>query len=373
MTKGIFRIFNPAGWWTGLLRTSVTILWRGSNSLNSAKGRPRWQAARSAAPGSKASYQTRLPPLTTKSDRAARSYRDRRVWYTRCLEKDLQRTRAREAKLLQECEHLRVTVRNVLSVLDELGVELPSDPRIANTTQSLPVHGSGDDSPRSPERLPIPLMTGIHSNSEASTPFGGDRYPASTLSSTPLKPPTPLAGQPLEGPPVAAERWPTPQDLSQASISPDDRACLGDLDVVTLGMEFVLKYGTLAWRKHPLSFVRQMTYIWEQDRGAMSGPHPRQSRKARWAERPCAYNLRATAGEFPRSYLHAGRCASGALAVSRCPRGTFRTPSEPCAGFVYLWRGNAHSGMESDQVPPGLPRSRCARYIHLGGQAEGGS
>ncbi|KAK4075529.1 hypothetical protein Purlil1_12654 [Purpureocillium lilacinum] len=206
MTKGIFRIFNPA-----------------------------------AAPGSKASYQTRLPPLTTKSDPAARSYRDRRVWYTRCLEKDLQRTRAREAKLLQECEHLRVTVRNVLSVLDELGVELPSDPRIANTTQSLPVHGSGDDSPRSPERLPIPLMTGIHSNSEASTPFGGDRYPASTLSSTPLKPPTPLAGQPLEGPPVAAERWPTPQDLSQASISPDDRACLGDLDVVTLGMEFVLK------------------------------------------------------------------------------------------------------------------------------------
>ncbi|KAJ6440209.1 Alpha-glucosidase 2 [Purpureocillium lavendulum] len=203
MTKGIFRIFNPA--------------------------------APKEDPVDKRRDQLR---------RAQKSYRDRRSWYTRCLEKDLQQTRAREAKLLQECEHLRVAVSNAMSVLDELGVELPSEPKLANTTQSPPAHGSSDDSPRSPEWLPIPLMTGFHSKTEASPPFGVGRYPASTLSSTPLKSPAPMADQrrTMEEPDdVAVEKWPTLQNLSQTSILSDDRVCMGDLDVVTLGMEFVLK------------------------------------------------------------------------------------------------------------------------------------
>ncbi|KAL0932496.1 uncharacterized protein CTRU02_213449 [Colletotrichum truncatum] len=85
MTSAVFRIFNPKG------------------PKEDATGKRRAQLRR-----------------------AQKSYRDRKEIYTKSLEVELAQTRAREADLSRECEHLRNTIQELSHLMSHHGISTPA-------------------------------------------------------------------------------------------------------------------------------------------------------------------------------------------------------------------------------------------------------
>lgn len=171
-----------------------------------------------------------------------RALRDRRDQYTKSLEQELGRCRANEATLVRQVENLRATVEMLCS---SFGVEVPNMPYPDTTYSSgaSPLPSSTDG--RSKEQTQQKIATSSWLN------FDGNNL-SSPTSTTPWTSPGSLsdnAGSANGLSPFDHQHYRNPSSTGRdysvghfkdTETSLESPTRLKDLDLVTVGMEFVL-------------------------------------------------------------------------------------------------------------------------------------
>ena len=163
--------------------------------------------------------------------RAQQNYRDRRDNYTKSLEKELERTRAHEAELMRDAERLRSTVQGLAKLLSDHGIDVPaSDPPYEE-----PEGGLDENSAQRPGEPPISLGTGL-------LPQAPTTETDVDMSIDPVPAPSAVPSDHYSsGSHQESSSQQQQYDAQRPSRHKDHHKRLGDLDLVTIGMEFVLK------------------------------------------------------------------------------------------------------------------------------------
>lgn len=192
----------------------------------------------SISPGSEFSPKS---PLTL----IYRSYRDRKDKYTKALEAELARSRRNEAGLASEVQQLRARVHILTTLLSQNGISLP--PEFAEeishsytpyTDDSSPANEQAQTAIRPLEELQLdPASKPANQSSPSGSDVFGLRHHGSRFFRRPL-PPVPTATITL-------------------SAEPSDKTHLSDLDVTTVGMEFVLTYAFSSF-SHIYIYMKEM-------------------------------------------------------------------------------------------------------------------
>ncbi|KAH6894741.1 hypothetical protein B0T10DRAFT_590474 [Thelonectria olida] len=183
--------------------------------------------------------------------RAQQTYRDRKDKYTRCLENELSQTRASEAKLMREAENLRTTIIVLVGLLSEHGIDAPASAwlderrvkeghKFATPSESSATCQVQPQAHRT-KASPVPPRDLYH--------VGNAIMPTEALQWTSpesISDYYPIDGQRKHTAPQLYQHQQRPStdswmDISEAAIfSQNDDRRLCQLDLVTIGMEFVL-------------------------------------------------------------------------------------------------------------------------------------
>ncbi|KAM0486036.1 hypothetical protein ACHAPX_000737 [Trichoderma viride] len=160
--------------------------------------------------------------------RAQQSYRDRKDKYTKALEAELARSRRNEAGLASEVQQLRARVHILTTLLSHNGVSLPpefaeeiSHGYILHTDDSSPESEQAQTAIRPLEELQLDPTS---KPANQSSPSGSDVFGLRHHGSRFFRRQLPLV----------------PTATITLSAEPSDKTHLSELDVTTVGMEFVL-------------------------------------------------------------------------------------------------------------------------------------
>lgn len=168
--------------------------------------------------------------------RAQQNYRDRRDNYTKSLEKELERTRANEAQLMREAEKLRSTIQGLAKLLSDHGIDVPANDAWYEQGEG----GMDQNLAQRPGENPITIGTGLLPqlpSTGTDTEMSVDAAPTSSWASHGSSNDHYSGGSHQE----SSNQQPQRQDAQPPSSLRNKHGRLGDLDLVTIGMEFVLK------------------------------------------------------------------------------------------------------------------------------------